>query len=98
MKKALIDPTAQVYYISAWNNPVPPSTTYTPANTLLENSARVAEVAASDFPVAQPLFWVECADDIVADQWYYDTSTQQIIVVPPNAPYPAPVIEGAQPL
>lgn len=32
---------------------------------------RVAEVSSNPFPVAPPLFWVECADDVVADQFYY---------------------------
>jgi hypothetical protein len=43
---------------------------------------RVAEVADTTFEVAPPLFWVECADDIVADQFYYDAETQAIIPVP----------------
>lgn len=32
---------------------------------------RVAEVSENSFPIAPPLFWVECADDVVADQFYY---------------------------
>jgi hypothetical protein len=81
MKNALIDPTVQVVYIGGWTD------TNKPIFETLPNSARVAEVSDSPFPVAPPLFWVECADDVVADQWYYDTSTQQILVVP-NVPKP----------
>lgn len=34
---------------------------------------RVAQVVADDvFPVAEPLFWMDCADDVVADQFYWD--------------------------
>jgi len=33
---------------------------------------RIAEVADAEFPVAPPLFWVECNDDVVADHWYWD--------------------------
>jgi hypothetical protein len=43
---------------------------------------RVAEVEVNTFPVADPLFWVSCADDVVADKFYYDTTTQTIILVP----------------
>lgn len=43
---------------------------------------RVAQVSDTTFPIAPPLFWVDCADDVVADQWYYDSVTQQILLVP----------------
>lgn len=32
---------------------------------------RIAEVAINDFPVAHPLFWVDCPNNCVADDWYY---------------------------
>lgn len=32
---------------------------------------RVAEVMPSEFPVAEPLFWVDCPDEVVADMWIY---------------------------
>jgi hypothetical protein len=51
---------------------------------------RVAEVSDTTFEVAPTLFWVECADDVVADQFYYDTETQEIIAVPVK-PKPIPV-------
>ena len=31
-----------------------------------ETGYRVAEVCTQSFEVAQPLFWVDCADDVVA--------------------------------
>ena len=34
--------------------------------------ARVAQVADEAFPLAEPLFWVECPDDIQADQHSYN--------------------------
>lgn len=106
MKNALIDPTVVVDQLIAWEkNPDPSSPyKYVPVYTPIANSARVAETAASEFPVAEPLFWVQCADDVVADQWYYDTTAQACVVVPEPAPYPdAPVTEistttGAQTL
>jgi len=46
---------------------------------------RVAEVKPDDqiFTVADTLFWTDCADDVVADQFYWDGT--QIL------PIPAPV-------
>ena len=32
---------------------------------------RIPEVSQNPFPVAAPLFWVPCAADVVADQFYY---------------------------
>jgi hypothetical protein len=43
---------------------------------------RVADVADTSFEVAPPLFWTPCADDVVADQWYFDPSTSSINPVP----------------
>lgn len=43
-----------------------------------ETGYRVAEVSETDFEVASPLFWVDCAEDIVADQFWYDPSDQTI--------------------
>jgi hypothetical protein len=47
---------------------------------------RIAEVTDSPFVVAPPLFWTACADDVVADQWYYDVATGLINPIPP-APF-----------
>jgi len=89
MKKALIDPTAQVQVITGWTlNPDTSGPKYLPVMVAIPNSARVAEVIDQAFEVAPPLFWLDSADNVVADQWYYDTATQQIIVVPPPAPRP----------
>jgi hypothetical protein len=49
-------------------------------DTLL--GVRVAEVRDTPFEVNPILFWVECADDVVADEFYYDEATQEIIAVP----------------
>jgi hypothetical protein len=83
MKNALISPNeSPIQYISGWttdNEPI-----YTP----IENSCRVAEVETQIFEVALPLFWTPCNDDVVADQWYYNTSDKEIYPVPEPAPYP----------
>lgn len=85
--KALIDPNAPVMQITDWLFH-PETKKYTPVFTEIPNSDRVAEVAAAEFPVASPLFWVDCADDVVADLWYYDNVGQTILLVPPPPPVP----------
>lgn len=43
---------------------------------------RVADVAPTPFPVAKPLFWVDCSSDVVRDQFYYNSETAQILPIP----------------
>ena len=81
---ALIDPTTAASYIASWTEVQP----YKPVWATYVNSARVCEATATPFEVAPPLFWTPCADDVVADQFYYDTVTAVIAPVV-NAPYPA---------
>jgi hypothetical protein len=47
---------------------------------------RIAEVAQTPFEVAPPLYWIECADDINAQDWYFQTETQscQLKPIPPD--------------
>jgi hypothetical protein len=81
MKKALISPNeSPIKHIVAWVDKKAIYEDY-------PNSCRVAEVENNSFDVAPPLFWVDCADNVVADQFYYDTQTQTINPVV-NAPYP----------
>jgi len=47
-----------------------------------ETGYRVAEVINANFPVAEPLFWVACSDNVVADQFWYDPSDEQIKPMP----------------
>lgn len=85
MKNALISPNeSPIQYISGWTETTPPEAIF----TQIENSCRVAEVTDVTFPVGDPLFWTPCADDVVADQWYYNTSDKEIYPVPEPAPYP----------
>jgi len=93
MKKAIIDPRETVSKVIGYD---------AKGNSILQvipNSARVAEVADAEFPIAEPLFWVSCANEVKADQWYYDTVQQQCFVVP--SPPPAsdqPAAVGTQDL
>jgi hypothetical protein len=86
MKNALISPNEQpIEYISGWTTDTPPEAIFTP----IANSCRVAEVENQTFEVAPPLFWTPCADDVLADKWYYNTSDNEIYPVPEDAPYPS---------
>ena len=89
--KALIDPSNLVNHIVGWElNPSPTPfkpQKYLPIYESYPNSARVAQVTSTPFDVAPPLFWVDCADDIVADQFYYDTIALTFNVIV-NTPYP----------
>ena len=99
MKKALISPDQSVSYISSWQEVG--VNTYMPVWTTIVGGERVAEVMDAEFEVAPPLFWVDCADNTVADQFYYESQTQQILPKPQDASYPDPVqpeVQGAQTL
>lgn len=64
-----------------------------------ESGYRVAQVedAANTFEVGAGLMWVDCADNVVADQFWYDPTDQLIkanpIVVQEAAPVIAPTKE-----
>jgi len=60
---------------------------YKPVVEPIPNSARVCEIAEVAFEVAPPLFWVACADDVVADQYWYNTVDTSINKIN-NAPKP----------
>jgi hypothetical protein len=84
MKKALISPNeSPIQYIESWYNNSPVYATY-------PNSCRVAEICETEFEIAPPLFWVDCSDDIIADQFYYDTATNEIYPIV-NAPIPVAI-------
>ena len=55
-----------------------------------ETGYRVAEIEPQTFEVASPLFWVDCADDVVADQFWYDPADQTIKPMPEPEPEPEP--------
>ena len=50
---------------------------------LIEPNNRIAQVSDSEFPVAQPLQWVQCDDDVTTE-WTYDGTFY--------APVPPPVV------
>lgn len=60
-----------------------------------ESGYRVAQVEqdANVFPVAEGLFWVDCADDIAQDQFWYDPTDETIKPMP----QPEVLADGSQP-
>jgi len=92
MKKALISPNEQVSNIIAWElNPswdgINPKTKYLPVFETIPNAARICEISEQAFPISEPFFWVDCADDVEPNEYYYDTQTQTINLIV-NVPYP----------
>lgn len=67
-------------------------------NMLIETGYRVAEVTDAVFDVAPPLFWQECPDYVVADQYYFEPNDSQFYPVPIPPEPEQPVVEGAQTL
>jgi hypothetical protein len=87
--KALIDPQVSVTYTSSWVVDSAQECGYRRVNSTLSNSARVCDKKDSQYDVASPLFWVDCADDLDVTNSYYDTSDSTIKAIP-NAPVPTP--------
>ena len=54
-------------------------------NELVLDGYRVAQVEEIAFEVAEPTYWVECADSVVADLWYFKDGliTQRTDIVLP---------------
>jgi hypothetical protein len=53
-------------------------------NEPVTNGYRIAQVEPTEniFGVAEPLYWLDCSDEVVADNWYYDTTDNTIKEVP----------------
>jgi hypothetical protein len=39
---------------------------------------RVAQVEENEFEVAPPLFWTDCSNEVIQDQFWYDPTDEQI--------------------
>ena len=48
-----------------------------------ETGYRVAGVQDDAFEIASPLFWVDCADDVVQDLYWFDPSDNTIKLLEP---------------
>lgn len=47
------------------------------------SGCRVAQVQPLTFEVADPLYWIDCPDDCIADQWYWIENGLRLIPQPP---------------
>jgi hypothetical protein len=70
MKEALISPDELVYSYDG---------------TVLGERVAQVEPEGATFPVAAPLFWVSCADDVVQDEFYWNGNACVAIPTPPLA-------------
>lgn len=63
-------------------------------NEPVETGYRVAQVEPDNqiFPVAEPLFWTSCANDVAADEFWYDPVGDQVKKIPGPA-LPSPVAQ-----
>lgn len=98
MKEAMISPQETLEYQTGWDE------TTTPPTPIYTKGWRVAQVEpeGKTFPMAEPIFWTPCADDVEQDTWFYVPETKEIIQVPPQ-PFPMydvvqPISEGTQTL
>lgn len=95
MKYALINPNQTAQHISqwVWNSVVKQ---YFPIYTTYENSQLVVDTSDTEFPVAPPLFWQQCADTVQAYNYYVDATTKTINEII-NVPCPANPPDSEQP-
>jgi hypothetical protein len=49
-------------------------------NEPIQNGYRIAQVESDNsiFPVAEPMYWMDCSAEVVPDVWYYDPADQAI--------------------
>ncbi len=75
--KALISPKELVTDVLSWNESTTPPT---PNFSLIPNACRVCQKENDEniFAVAEPLFWVDCDDNIMPSLSYYDLETNKI--------------------
>jgi len=50
----------------------------------VETGYRVAQVISDEnmFSVAEGMFWIDCAEDVVADKFWYDPMDETIKLIP----------------
>jgi hypothetical protein len=83
--KALINPLEITYQITAWELN---GAEYVPTQTQL--GYRVCEVNQNSFDVAEPLFWVDCQDELLADNYFFDINTKELVEKPLDVDCPRP--------
>lgn len=84
--KALISPEELVKYISSWSGSNPKYTVV---------GQRICQVQETTFEVGEPMFWMDCTDNVKPSSlFYYDPSDNGIYQTPPDALQPQPVTQG----
>lgn len=59
---------------------------------------RVAQVEENTFPVSEPeLYWIDCDDNVVQDDYYFDTTTNIILAIPIEPPKIQAIATDKQP-
>ena len=82
-KEAMISPQEERQYQTGWDNST------TPPNPIMDgNGWRVAQTVpvGQTFPMAEPIFWTECGDDIEQDRFVYNPDDKRFY--PVNLPIP----------
>lgn len=88
--KALISPNE--VFIHTWvSSYIQEESKQVPVYFEILDCQRVAQVEPNDkvFDVAQPLHWVDCPDDCVADEWYFKNN--QVLIKPQDVEQPEQV-------
>ena len=49
-------------------------------------NGRIAELAVTEFPIAEPLFWVDCADNVTTEWTYIDGVFSEPVIPPTPIP------------
>jgi hypothetical protein len=47
------------------------------------SGCRIVQVEQFAFPVADPLYWIDCPDDLIANEWYWIENGLRLIPQPP---------------
>ena len=54
-------------------------------NEKAETGSRIVQVVSEKFDIAEPLHFVECADDVKAETHFYEDGVFAVIPVPPES-------------
>jgi hypothetical protein len=92
MKKALVNTQVPVEHVISWVE----EPSLMPIYGTYPNSCRVCEVVDVAFEVHPSLIWVDCMDDVIADQYWYDSSNATIKPIE-NEPAPEKEEDFEQP-
>lgn len=72
-QEAMICPNEIVNYQTAWSEEVPPKPVMNGIGWRVAQTASVGQT----FPMAGPVYWMECPDDIVGNEFCYDNNLQK---------------------